>query len=58
MSQCMIVLSVGILFPALFLSQRKQQSSSSSTWTALVFSGMPAPDSLMDIDLDLVSVVV
>lgn len=41
-------------FFSLPLSQRKQRSSSSSMWTALVFSGMPVPDSLTAIDLDLV----
>ncbi|XP_071883617.1 uncharacterized protein [Anas platyrhynchos] len=34
------------------LEERKQRSCSSSMWTVLVFSGMPVPDSLMDIDLD------
>ncbi|KAM9193322.1 delta-1-pyrroline-5-carboxylate synthase-like isoform 1-T2 [Mergus octosetaceus] len=46
------LLNPGDVFRPLKEEERKQWSSSSSIWTVLVFSGMPVPDSLMDIDLD------
>ncbi|KAM9190577.1 uncharacterized protein V3H86_003658 [Mergus octosetaceus] len=46
------LLNPGDVFRPLKEEERKQRSSSSSIWTVLVFSGMPVPDSLMDIDLD------
>ncbi|XP_068531249.1 delta-1-pyrroline-5-carboxylate synthase-like [Anas acuta] len=50
------LLNLGVVFRPLKEEERKQRSSS-SMWTVLVLSGMPVPNSLMDIDLDSVAEV-